>query len=190
MLHDCCPLADENLPEKAGLLWIGEKFYETPHDFLKEAAEMGISRRLPAVPKDFTIGEDSVLLAHRCCIAKPKPKDEEVATWSIDECVAYFKDRKWKLPPDEEIEHEIEASVAWHMATIAAIAENKPDFNPGIFTIFKPTHMEYVCKGDESQDELKSLVDRGIKPVIVQRDITGDDAEDRDDETEFNGGSD
>lgn len=53
------------LPERAGLLWVGEKFYPTPHHFLVEGAQMGISRRIQAIPRDFKILETVVLFAHR-----------------------------------------------------------------------------------------------------------------------------
>jgi hypothetical protein len=49
---------------KAGLIWIGERFYKTPADFDKESAELGVSRRLKAVPRGFKVGETWVLLAH------------------------------------------------------------------------------------------------------------------------------
>lgn len=50
---------------RAGLLWVGEKFYKTPTDFAHEARVMGISKRLAQIPKDFKVGETWVLLAHR-----------------------------------------------------------------------------------------------------------------------------
>lgn len=49
--------------KRAGLIWIGEKFYKTPADFIKEARFLGVSRRLPAPPKGFKVG-DVVFLAH------------------------------------------------------------------------------------------------------------------------------
>lgn len=48
-----------------GLMWTGEKFYPTPASFMKEAHMQGISKRISAMPKEFVIGEDWVLLAHR-----------------------------------------------------------------------------------------------------------------------------
>jgi hypothetical protein len=67
--NDCrrCILAEANRDKlgKCGLLWIGEAFYKTPDEFLNEAARMGISRRIPAVPNDFVLGKTWVLLAHR-----------------------------------------------------------------------------------------------------------------------------
>lgn len=68
-MEDTCPAAKPM--GKVGLLWVGEKFYPTPEDFNREAAEMGISWRLSAVPKGFTLGETWVCLAHRKAIRVP-----------------------------------------------------------------------------------------------------------------------
>lgn len=53
---------------RAGLLWIGEKFYKTPDLFVKEGVELGFSRRIKAVPQGFKVGETWVLLAHSSAI--------------------------------------------------------------------------------------------------------------------------
>lgn len=47
-----------------GLLWIGEKHYPTVADFAEEAARMGVSRRLPSIPKGFVPGKTWVALVH------------------------------------------------------------------------------------------------------------------------------
>jgi hypothetical protein len=60
----CAAASPERFGDKVGLLWIGEQFYSTPSSFQKEAAEMGISRRITAVPRGFKIGEHFVFLAH------------------------------------------------------------------------------------------------------------------------------
>jgi hypothetical protein len=60
-----CPLCME--PEaigKAGLLWVGEKFYGTVGAFCREADELGISKRISAVPQGFKLSETWILLAH------------------------------------------------------------------------------------------------------------------------------
>jgi hypothetical protein len=62
---DTCPMAEHREIGKCGLLWIGEAFYKTFADFNREAMDLGISRRIPAVPTDFVIGQTYVLLAHR-----------------------------------------------------------------------------------------------------------------------------
>jgi len=58
-----CPLAG-NLG-RAGLLWIGVRYYPTPDAWLREAEIQGISRRIPAVPKGFESGKTWVLVAHQ-----------------------------------------------------------------------------------------------------------------------------
>lgn len=50
---------------RCGLLWIGEKFYATPDDFLREANTMGVSRRIPMVPRGFEAGKTWIMLGHR-----------------------------------------------------------------------------------------------------------------------------
>lgn len=41
---------------------------------------------------------------------------------------------------------------------------------PGIFHTFKPTEIQYVVKGTESEDELEAMAKRGITPVRVVKD--------------------
>lgn len=55
--HERCWLCNpELLGSKAGLIWIGEKHYPTPADFSREAATMGISRKIAAIPIGFEVG--------------------------------------------------------------------------------------------------------------------------------------
>jgi hypothetical protein len=65
---DCtltCPAANpERLGDRVGLLWIGVRFYPTTVGFTAEAAVMGISRRITAVPRGFELGKTWVFLAH------------------------------------------------------------------------------------------------------------------------------
>lgn len=126
LLHQGCSLADENLPERAGLVWVGGKFYPNADSFMEEARRMGISRRIPAVPKDFVAGQTWVLLAHRECIKTAKPPAEQ-------------------KPDDDEMFN----------------------YQAGIFTMFQPTAVEYVCHGTETNDEIAAICARGLKPVLV-----------------------
>jgi hypothetical protein len=69
-----CPLCGR--PQemgRAGLLWIGEQFYKTPQDFIREGIELGFSRRIRTVPRGFQPGETYVLLAHpkACTVEEP-----------------------------------------------------------------------------------------------------------------------
>lgn len=62
--HDCAARHPDQLGERVGLIWIGEQFYPTPASFQQEAAEMGVSRRIGAVPRGFKLGETWVFFAH------------------------------------------------------------------------------------------------------------------------------
>jgi len=61
-----CPLnfGVENIGSKVGLLWVGERFYPTPQDFVDECNEMGLSKRIARIPHGFKVGETWVFLAH------------------------------------------------------------------------------------------------------------------------------
>ena len=63
-----CPLGSPAGIGRCGLLWVGGAFYRRPADFLAEAAEMGVSRRVPAVPKGLEVGKTWVMVAHRRAI--------------------------------------------------------------------------------------------------------------------------
>ena len=116
-----CPLnTQSHEPEKMGLLWCGEQFYPTSEDYLREVAAQGVSRRIPAVPRELIIGKTWVLMAHRKAI-------ESVGT------------------------------------------QGKSTWIAGIIHAFIPTHIEYVVRGDESEEELQAKADRGITLVRVVR---------------------
>ncbi len=80
-----CPLcyAPEKLG-KAGLLWIGEKFYKTPEAFLAEGVEMGFSRRIKSIPHGFKVGETYVMLAHKNAVKIVTSSDLEKVNPSLD----------------------------------------------------------------------------------------------------------
>jgi hypothetical protein len=141
---------------RCGLIWIGEQHYKTPQEFMREAAQMGVSRRIVAVPKDFKIGETWVLLGHRKAIEK-----------ACSEC--------GDLPERNDVaEGSAEPGEPVRVALTAGPDPDCPVCNgtgyehrPGIITAFKPTAIEYVVKGDETDEELEALEARGIEPVKV-----------------------
>ena len=140
--HDrVCPLGGDYTDshwlhgERAGLIWIGAKFYPTPGAFMEEATRMGVSRRIAQVPRDLKIGETWVALAHPAA-----------------------------LPGECE-----------HGAPTGATCVNCPDgvsdakMRGGVITFFRPTAIEYIVKGDESDEQLAALEERGFTLVKVIR---------------------
>ncbi len=49
----------------AYLMGVGENHYPTPKDFIDEAITLGVSKRIPAVPKDIELGKTVVFLTHK-----------------------------------------------------------------------------------------------------------------------------
>jgi len=49
----------------------------------------------------------------------------------------------------------------------AGIQLTKTEWKPAIFSVFKPTALEYIVKGDETEEDLEKLVKRGLTPINV-----------------------
>jgi len=65
-------LAGEKRYGKYGLLWVGGATY-TPESFSREAEVMGVSRRIPAIPRGLKLGKTVVLLAHKDTLVDGEP---------------------------------------------------------------------------------------------------------------------
>jgi hypothetical protein len=119
--------------EKAGLIWIGAAFYKTPGDFMREAAEMGISRRVKSLPRGFKVGETWVALAHPKAI-RGECEHGAPAEFPCSNC------------PDGKSEGE---------------------WRGGVITFFRPTAIEYIVTGKESEEELDRFEEQGLRLVRV-----------------------
>lgn len=47
------------------LMWVGASFYPTVQDFIDEASQLGVSKRLPSLPDDIESGSTRVFLVHK-----------------------------------------------------------------------------------------------------------------------------
>jgi len=145
-----CPLNPENLPERAGLLWIGEQFYPTPAAFMREAFRMGISRRITAIPRDFKLGETWVMFAHpKAIVREPRTADE------IAEAVA----------------NSLEAVPAGGELELRHPAQKLLIVRKGVIATFLPTRIEKIFNESERGSEaVQEAEARGITPVFVPDD--------------------
>lgn len=142
-LCNSCPLG--NIRGKHGLLWIGGSFYEKAQDWTDEAIRLGVSRRIQAVPRDFKLGETWVFVAHR-----------EHITATCTACQGTGKQMD-------------QANVILEGSPACEACKGKGTIGkPAIFHAFMPTAIEYVTKGDETDEEIEALVKRGITPVHVE----------------------
>mgnify|MGYP000542086858 FL=1 len=71
-----CPIGAPP-PGLHGLLWVGEKFYSSPDEFMRESVAMGVSRKIKTVPRGFVLGETWVFLAHRRSVRNPATGERE-----------------------------------------------------------------------------------------------------------------
>lgn len=137
---------------RAGLLWIGEKFYKNPVDWMREAEQLGVSRRIPAVPREFELGKTVVLVAHNRAIKS-----------RCEDC----KGRGFLLV--QETENDLPVGPPQKVPCDTEECEDGFVFSAGIFSAFIPSAVEYVTKGTETTEELEALVKRGITPIKVIR---------------------
>jgi len=49
----------------AYIMGVGENHYPKPQDFIEEARRLGVSKRIPAVPRDVVIGKTKIFLTHK-----------------------------------------------------------------------------------------------------------------------------
>lgn len=146
MHQDCkdrfrpCFLCDPmDLP--AYIMLVGERYYKTPQDFLKEALAMGISKRIPFIPKGLQLGRTTVYLAH--------PKACEVKESAVlQQAMSIIKEAQTKQPK--------------------LLEADRVQKKLGIFCAFIPKRVEQLIKESELTDKKREeLAKRNITPIPV-----------------------
>lgn len=129
------------------LIGVGTKNY-SPTSFLEEAGRLGLSKRIAQIPREFKVGESVVFLAHREVVPRVKVVEEA-----------------------HEVETVLHSGEGGEGGVGSALIPEKTEtvMVPGVFCIFIPDRIEYVVRGDESDDEIERLLERGITPVMVKR---------------------
>lgn len=88
-LHEPCD--DELRPcfvcdptdEPAYIMRVGEKYYPTPQDFINEGVTLGFSKRIAQIPREFTLGQTIIYLAHdKACAVTVEPNGQDDTTQS------------------------------------------------------------------------------------------------------------
>ena len=87
----------------------------------------------------------------------------------IKESRAMGISRRLNSVPRDFILGETWVLLAHRLAIHAPLEIGKePEWTPGIFQIFKPTSLEIVCDGNESDETIESYKKRDLTPVIVR----------------------
>jgi hypothetical protein len=148
-----CPIYQEQgrcepfKQERAGILWIGGKFYPTPESWMSEAKTMGVSRRISQIPKDLEIGKTWVFVGHR-----------EAITKTCDVCDGDGEDYESGAEPDERGKYTCKQCDGTGYVKVA-----------GVFHAFMPTEIQRVVDENVTEKEVEKLLKRGITPVIINR---------------------
>jgi hypothetical protein len=121
---------------------VGESFYKTPGDFMAESNRLGISKRIPFIPKELELGKTIVYLAHpKACQVKESS--------ALQKAMAIVGGQEVEQP--------------------RLVESEKVEYKTGIFSAFIPQRVEkLIWQKDATQEELKKLEKRGITPVVIK----------------------
>jgi len=135
-----CFLCDPK-EEPAYIMVVGAGNYKKPEDFLEEAHRMGISKRIPFIPRELELGKTVVYLAHpkACEVRLP------VLTQQISSILEGEESNRPRLVDAEKVEKAL-----------------------GIFTAFIPQRIEKLVWESELTDEKREQLEkRGITPIPI-----------------------
>jgi hypothetical protein len=162
-----CPVCN-NRPDFAPhmLLWIGRSHY-SPESYLAESLTLGVSRRIPAMPKGLVLGETWVLLAHLDAIPARLGSGDGYNKPLCSTCGRVFgdhwtgsngiglRDSDYCCPTDRN-------GNGGDTTYVAA----KP--TPGIFCAFVPRAVELLlAESDATPERVAKELSRGVHVVTV-----------------------
>lgn len=141
--HHPCRMCDPT-DEVAYIMRVGKQSYPTPGHFIAEGMDMGISKKIPFIPKELKVGQTSIYLAHpRACVNILQPEE------AVQEAEAIVKGED--TPQGRLIDAE------------------RVEYSMGIFAAFSPQRIELlIWQHDARPETLKKLEKRGITPVIIR----------------------
>lgn len=135
-----CFICDPN-DEPAFIMGVGIRFYPTPLEFIEEARQLGISKRVPFLPRELELGKTVLYLAH--------PKAAEVKVPAVHQEVMALlgepQGNQQKLLEVDSIEKKM-----------------------GVFCAFIPHRVEQLVHESQLTDKKREeLEKRGITPIPV-----------------------
>jgi hypothetical protein len=173
------------------LIWVGKKFYESPWDFIREAAVKGISRR---IPKSFPIHKlspgSAMLFIHSDAIVEnwrelseelkkqgitsiPCPKGKGSHKELKENCIALLYYTLKGKDTGEEGEYG-----KWVDRKVGDLTYSLPnpyeevDFNPvfktGIFLYAPITNIAYISKDGQVEESVKEVARECRLPIVVK----------------------
>lgn len=151
---------------RAGLLWIGAKYYKTPREFCAESDALGVSRRISAIPRGFVVGKTWILLAHPNAI---------VCSLNCERCGQMMNRHTAKVIAEKTLTTAAIVEPCTPFLRCGLCGHETPVDRPGVFRLWKPERIEKIVPESWKLDpthfeELQDLADKGITPVFVPDD--------------------
>ena len=111
------------------IMGVGEKFY-TAQEFIQEARTMGISKRIPFVPKDLVVGETVIYLAHRKAIRVGNDYNGRDAKYKPGVICSFRPQRIEQLVWESQLDDETRKRLEKRGVTPVPVTDGDPDHAP------------------------------------------------------------
>jgi hypothetical protein len=114
--------------DTAYIMGVGENHYPKPQDFVEEAVRLGVSKRIPAVPRDVVVGKTKIFLTHKRALQiQTKPGEKE--KWQAGVIYAFVVTAVEQIVKQSEYESQQKA-LAKRGIKAVAVPDNDPDHQP------------------------------------------------------------
>jgi hypothetical protein len=146
---ECCPTCSNGIKPTRGWTWVNGTVLAAQNE-CRTGAECS------ACPLGGPIGRVGLLWIGGKFYKRPEDWTREAHEQGISRRLA-------------QIPKEFEVGKTWVFVAHRQCIENADgSYTAGVFHAFRPTAIEYVVRGDETDEEIERLVKRGITPVRVE----------------------
>lgn len=147
------------------LIWVGESYYPSIEDFLKESEDLGVSRRIPKFLQGMFVGKTRIYLAHQqkhTFLNEKVPQLKGLKDWEISRILTYGR----KLYRGEMKEDEVSEKYMPYVRMVEDYVE-KENEQRVVFAFFILDKMEFLSKSEETKEAIQKLIDEGIVEKIT-----------------------
>ncbi len=120
----CSPSEDT-----AYIMGVGENHYPTPKDFVEEAIDLGVSKRIPAVPRDVELGKTVVFLTHKKALLLQEKDEKGNDQYQTGVIYAFVVTRIEQIVKQSELE-SVREKLEKRGITPVGVPDEDPDHVP------------------------------------------------------------
>ncbi len=163
--HDYCPedycyVCRPPSDVSSYIMGVGERHY-TPESFIKEAMEMGVSKRISAIPRNLVVGKSVVFLSHKKAIVHKTMKCPKCKSDKVVSCPGSINKE-----PLADINYICQGCLLEF-----EIPLSEETYQHGIFYALKPQRIEKIYWTTEDTPELREKCEKqGVAPVFLMPD--------------------